>query len=182
MLAQQVSNTNVIDPADGIEPVPSLGLNTDFCDIIIEKKKKTVEKAKKHRTWQILRVNGSKLNQKNTAAVVCWKDKERVHSWSNSGIFWYMNKEIIDAKLWAIATGLDIAGKIMLKSPKIAITIFIDLTKVFNSLGQLSLYIVNPYLRKLICQKLSNLKTKEKSITLTCIFGHMRLVGYDKVD
>ena len=71
MLAQQVANNNAIDPADGIEPVQSLGPNAGFYNIVIEKKKKVVEKAKKHRIGQVLRVNRSKLNQNNAAAVVC---------------------------------------------------------------------------------------------------------------
>lgn len=40
LLAQQVASNNAIDPADGVEPVRSLGPNAGFYDIIIKKKKK----------------------------------------------------------------------------------------------------------------------------------------------
>ena len=93
-----------------------------------------------------------------------------------------MNKEIIQAKLWAIATGLNIAKKNMLKSRKIGITIFGNSRKALNSLGQLSMYTKTPYLRKLICQKLSELEGNGKLITLKGIPGHVGLVEHDKAD
>ena len=102
----------------------------------------------------------------SVAAAICWKDKKRLDSWKNCSIFLGMNKEIIDVELWAIATGLDIAGKMTLKCPKTVVTIFSDSREVLNTLGQLSVHTGTPYLRKLICQKLSNLERKGKSVTL----------------
>lgn len=182
LLAHKVASNNAIDPGDGVEPVQSLSPNAGFCDIVIEKKKKAVEEAKKHRTGHVLWVDGSKLSQGNAAAAVCWKDKEQLDSWKNSSIFLGMNKEIIDVELWAIAIGLDIARKTTLQSPETAVTIFSDSREALNALGQLSVRNGTPYTRNLIYQNLSDLGRKGKSVTLRWIPGHMGLVGHDKAD
>ena len=137
---------------------------------------------KKHCTRHVLWVDRAKLSQKNAAAAVFWKNKEQLDSWKNSSIFVGINREIIDAELWAIAIGLDIAEKIILKSLETTVTIFGDSRKALNTLGQLSVCTANLYFRKLICQKLSELKRKRKYVTFRWIFGHMRLVGHDKTD
>lgn len=63
LLAQQVASNNAIDPADGVEPVQSLGPNAGFSGIVIEEKKKAVEEAKKYGTGHAFWVDGSKLSQ-----------------------------------------------------------------------------------------------------------------------
>lgn len=93
-----------------------------------------------------------------------------------------MNKGIIDAELWAIATGLDLAGKITLQNPQTAVTIFSDSREAINTLGQLSARTGTPCLRNLIYQKLSDLERKGKSVTLKWIPGHVGPVGHDKAD
>ena len=178
LLAQQVASNNAIDPADEVEPVQSLGPNAGFCGIVMEEIKKAMEEAKKHRTGHVLWVDGSKLSQGNAAAAVCWKELD---SWKNSSVFLDMNKEITDAELWAIATGLGIAGKITLQSTQTAVTIFSDSRKALNTLGQLSMRTGTPYLRNLLSQKLSDLERKGKSVTLRWIPGHVGLVGMTKL-
>lgn len=167
LLAQQVASNNAIDPEDGVEPVQSLGPNAGFSGIVIEEKKKAVEEAKKYGTGHAFWVDGSKLRQGNAVAAVCWKEEQR--NWKNSSIFLGINKEIIDAELWAIATRLDAARKITLQSPQTAVTIFSDSREAFNTLGQSSVHTANPYLRNQIYQiyqKLSDMERKGKPVTL----------------
>ena len=112
LLAQQVASNHSIGPADGIEPVPSLSFDINLSgNIIIEAKNKALEEAKKYRAEYVIWVDGSKLSQGNAGAAACWKDKNH-NRWENKSIFLGKNKEIIDAELWAIAIGLETAGKI----------------------------------------------------------------------
>lgn len=54
LLAQQVTSNYSIDPANDVELVLNSGLNINFIrDIIIETKKKILEKAKKYRIRNI---------------------------------------------------------------------------------------------------------------------------------
>ena len=98
-------------PADGVEPEQSFGPDVRVCvNVIIEGKKKALEEAKQYHAGDIFWVDRSKLSQGNAGAAVCWKDKER-DGWKNSSIFLGKNKEIIDAKLQAIAIGLEIGNR-----------------------------------------------------------------------
>ena len=116
LLAQQVAGNYSIDPADGVEPVPNPDLDINFSgDIIIEPKKKALEETKKYRAENVFWVDGPKLSQGNTGSAVCWKDKN-YNRWENKSVFLGRNKKIIDVELWAIAIGLETAGKITLDS------------------------------------------------------------------
>lgn len=61
-------------------------------------------------------------------------------------------------------TRLDIAGKIILQRLETVVAILRDSRKALNILDQLSLRIRTPYLRNLICQKLSDLEKKKGGI------------------
>lgn len=103
-----------------------MGRVTGFSgNITIAAKKKALEEARKYRAGNVLWVDGSKISQGNPGVSVCWKDKD-YHSWENSSVFLGKNKETIDAELWAIANGLEIAGEAILDSHKTPITIFSD--------------------------------------------------------
>ncbi len=69
LLAQQVASNCAIDPTDSVEPTPSPGLEIYFSgDIVIDTKKKALEKAKKCRAGSVVWVDGSKLGQGNVGA------------------------------------------------------------------------------------------------------------------
>ena len=102
LLAQQVANNNAIDPADGVEPVEVSEPASGFAGSIIIEKKKALEEAKRCQTGAVMWADGSKLDQGNVGAAVCWKDRDP-NNWKN--------KEILDADLWEIADGIEIPRK-----------------------------------------------------------------------
>lgn len=179
LLAQQVASNYSIDPADGVEPVPNPGLDIQFSgDIIIEAKKKALEEAKKYWTGKVVWVDGSKLSQGNVGATACWKSQNR---WENKSVFIGKNKEIIDAELWAIAIGLEIAGKITLDGRQTPIKIFSESAEALNILGRANPS-ASPYLRDTIFQKTSDLTSKGHSVAIRWIPSHAGLAGHDKAD
>lgn len=105
-----------------------------------------------------------------------------LNNWEHKSVFPEKNKEIIDAELWAIAIGLETAGKLILNSHPTPVTIFSDSREALTSLGQLSSRARNTYLRSLICQEASDLGSKGHSVTIRWIPSHAGLVGHDKAD
>ncbi len=180
LLAQQVASNCAIDPADDVEPAPTPGLEIYFSgDIVIETKKKALEEVKKYWAGNVVWVDGSKLGQENAGATVCWKSQNR---WENKSVFLGKNKEIIDVELSAIATGLEIAGKITLDDRQTTpITIFSDSAEALNILGRSS-PCASFYLRDTIFQKALDLTNKGHSVTIRWILSHAGLVGHDKAD
>ncbi len=73
-LAWQITLDHSIDPADGVEPVQKMISEELKADIIFESKKKALEEAKKIQAGLVLWTDGSKLDQGQTAAAVCWED------------------------------------------------------------------------------------------------------------
>ena len=71
-------------------------------------------------------VDGSKLHQRNVRAAICSKDRD-LDSWKNTCVLLGKIKEILDAELWAIADGLEIARKTTLNAHNRPITIVSDL-------------------------------------------------------
>ncbi len=97
LLAQKVSSNNAIDPADGVEPVDGMRFTNKFSGtIIIEEEKRAVQEARRYRTGTVMWVDGSKLDQGNAGAAVCWKDKVS-NNWKSTAVFLGKNKEILDA-------------------------------------------------------------------------------------
>lgn len=75
-LAWQLTTEHSIDPENGVEPVPVTGPDFYFQGkIIIEHKEQALKEATKNRAGFVLWTDGSKLEQGNTGAAVCWKDK-----------------------------------------------------------------------------------------------------------
>ncbi len=100
-------------------------------------------------------VDGSKLDQGNAGAAVCWKDKVS-NSWKSTAVFLGKNKEILDAELWAIANGLDVARKIT-QETNTPITIFSDSQEALTEIQKVNPYTGSPYLKSLIHQKTANI-------------------------
>lgn len=110
-LAWQITVEHSIDPAEGVEPVETIDPSIVFRgDIIIECKKQALEAAKKDRTGLVLWTDGSKLDNGNLGATVCWRDKS-LGQWNDKIVFLGKNKEILDAELWAILEALSILRK-----------------------------------------------------------------------
>ncbi len=72
--------------------------------------KEVMKKAKKDHQGLVFWAYGSKLDQGQAIFVVCWEDKSTT-KWMEKSIFLGKNKEILDAKLWAILEALVIAAK-----------------------------------------------------------------------
>ena len=176
LLAQQVASNHSIDPANRLEPVPSLKPGIGFSgSIVIEEKKKALGDAKKYRAGAVLWVDGFKLSRGNVGAAVCWEDKD-CNSWKSNSAFLGQNKETVDGELWAIAR------KATLNSHKTPITIFSDSQEALAILRKLGSHTRAPYLRNLIYQETSDLESKGHSVTIRWIPSHIGLVGYDKAD
>ena len=84
-------------------------------DIMIECKKRALQEAKKYRTGLFLWTDGSKLDQGNIGAAVCWRDK-KLDKWKDKIVFLGKIKEILNGELWAILEALDI-GKYLPNTP-----------------------------------------------------------------
>ncbi len=99
--AWQITIEHSIDPANGVEPVEVIKTGTCFeGKIIVENKKQALHEATKYRAGLVLWTDESKLDNGNTRAAVCWKDKSVFHG---------RNKEVLDAELWEILNALEIA-------------------------------------------------------------------------
>lgn len=65
-----------IDLADDVKQIPNLNFDINFNrDIIIEAKKKIIEKVKKYRMGKVFWIDRSKLFYRNTEVATYWKDK-----------------------------------------------------------------------------------------------------------
>ena len=114
-------------------------------------------------------------------ASVCWKEKDR-SNWENISVFLGKHKETVDAELWAIANGLEVARETTLNSHNTPITIVSNLREALTTLGQLSFHTSTPYLRNPIYQETSDLERKGHSVTIWWILSHVGLVGHDRAD
>lgn len=74
-------------PAKGVEPVEDIASDSLFeTDVIIRRKKEALEEARKERTGLVLWRDGSKLDQGQAAAAVCWKEKT-TGQWKEKSVF-----------------------------------------------------------------------------------------------
>ena len=89
-----------------------------------------IKNAKRNNIGLILWIDGSKLNQGQNTAVVCWKKKSTT-KWKEKSIFLGKNIEILDAELWAILEALVIPEK---TNPKMSVTILSDLQKALGAI------------------------------------------------
>lgn len=134
-----------------------------------------------NRARTVLWVDGSKLSQGNVGASVCWKERDR-SKLENISVFLGKNKETVEAELWAIANGLEVARETALYSHNTPITIFRNSREALTTLGQLSFHTSTPYLRNPIYQETSDLERKGHSVTIWWILSHVGLVEHDKAD
>ncbi len=74
-LAWQITVDHSIDPADGVEPVKKMRSGKSFkADVIVRCKKRALEEARRNQQRLVLWTDGSKLDQDQVAAAVCWED------------------------------------------------------------------------------------------------------------
>lgn len=102
-------------------------------DVIIKDKKEIMEEAKKDKPGLVLWIDGSKLDQGQTTAAICQKDKLAAKQKERS-IFLRRKKKILDAKLWAISKAVEIAKKIA-NFRIILVTIFFDSQKALRAIA-----------------------------------------------
>ena len=118
-------------------------------EVIIGHKEQALEEATKYRAGLIMWTDGSKLDQGNTGAAVCWKDKS---------VFFGKNKEVLDAELSAILDVLKFATKETRNAKDIPITIFCDSQKALIAIQHAPSQRENRYLRGLIYDKARELQ------------------------
>lgn len=66
--------------------------------VVIEDKEQALKEANKYQAGLVMWTDGSKLDQDNTEAAVCWKDKRLSQQKNKSGFFW-KSKESLGAEL-----------------------------------------------------------------------------------
>ena len=110
----------------------------------------------------------------------CWKDKVS-NSWKSTAVFLGKNKEILDAELWAIANGLDVARKIT-QETNTPITIFSDSQEALTEIQKVNPYTGSPYLKSLIHQKTIDLQQHGHPVTIRWIPSHVGLLGHEQAD
>lgn len=165
-LAWQLSTEHSIDLANGVEPVPVTGPDFYFKGkIIIGQKEQALKEVTKNRTGLVLCTDGSKLDQGNTGAAVCWKD-ERLDCWKNKRFYLGKNKKILDAELWAISEALTVATKETPNAKRIPITVFYDSQKALIAIQHAPSQRENRYLRGLIYDKARELQEKRHSLEI----------------
>ena len=123
--------------------------------------------------------DGSKLDQGNTGAAVCWKDK-KLDRWKNKSVYLGKNKGILDAELWAILEALIVATKETRNAKGTPITIFCDSQKALTAIQHTPSQRENRYLRGLIYDKARELQEDGHSIVFRWIPAHSDLIGNDK--
>lgn len=132
-LAWQITTDHSIDRAEGVEPVTHLAsYNSLEPEVIIKSKKEAIEEARKNNPGLILWTDGSKLDQGQVAAAVCWEEKSTT-KWKEKSIFLGKNKEILDAELWVIFEALIIAEK--MANSRASVTIFSDSQKALKAIA-----------------------------------------------
>ncbi len=87
-LAQQISNTQAVDPANGVEPIErSWRLNTDLpLQIILQPKREAIQEAKINHDGIVFWTNGSCLDEGKVGAAVVWFDR-RLDKWQEKRRF-----------------------------------------------------------------------------------------------
>ena len=100
-------------------------------DIIVRCKKRALEEARKNQPGLVVWKDGSKLDQGQLAAAICWEDKF-TGQWKRRSVFLGKNKEIVNANLWAILA-LDKANRTAIVR-NILVIIFCDSQKALNAM------------------------------------------------
>ena len=87
-LAQQISNTQAVDPAYGVEPIErSWQLNTDLpLQIVLEPKREAIQEAKRNRNGIVFWTDESRLDEGKVGAAVVWFDR-RLDKWQEKRRF-----------------------------------------------------------------------------------------------
>ena len=164
-LAWQITIEHSIDPADGVEPVEVIKSGTCFeGKVIVEGKKQALHEATKYRASLVMWTDGSKLDNGNSGAAVCWRDK-RLARWKQKSVFLGKNKEILDAEPWEISDGLDIAIQ-ETSNANNTITIFCDSQKALQAIQQPSSHNENRFLREQIYHKAKKCKQRFQRNTM----------------
>lgn len=93
-LARQVSFTQAVDPAYGVEPVERCWrLDTALSlQVVIQPKREAIQEAKRNRDGIVLWTDGSQLDVGRVGAVVVWFDK-RLDKWQEKRRFLGENKD-----------------------------------------------------------------------------------------
>ena len=177
-LAWQITLDHAIDPADGVEPAPKVISDKFKADIIIRCKKKALEEARKLQAGLVLWTDGSKLDQGQVAAAVCWEDNP-TGRWREKSEYLGKNKEIVDAELWAILEALDIANTSAIGS-EVPVTIFCDSQKALNAIAHPSTCQEYRFLRDLIYKRTETLHRNGHHIKLIWVPGHSEILGNEK--
>ncbi len=179
-LAWQLTTEHSIDPANGVEPVPVISPEFQFKkEVIIGNKEQALKEARRYQTGLALWTDGSKLDQGNTGAAVCWKDK-RLGCWKDKSFFLGKNKEVLDAELWAISEALVVATKEIQNSKDAPITVFCDSQKALKAIQHTPSEKENRYVRDLIYNRARQLQKRGHSIVFRWIPAHSDLIGNDK--
>ncbi len=139
-----------------------------------------MEEARKDKPGLVLWTDGSKLDQGQAAAAVCWEDKLAA-KWRERSIFLWRNKEILDAELWAISEALEIAKKVA-KPRNTPVTILSDSQKALRAIVLPFTSQENLFLRSFVYQKTEELQRTGHPITYQWIPGHSGLIGNEKAN
>ena len=181
-LAWQITIDHSIDPADGVEPVTIIKPGTNFQgEVAIGCKKQELKEARKEVAGLVIRTDGSKLENSNCGAAVCWREK-KLGQWKQKSVFLGKNKEILDEELWAISDALDTAIREASSADSTLITIFCDTQKALNAIQHFSSHKENRFLRGQIYHKAKKLQSKGHSVVFRWVPGHTGLVGNEKAD
>lgn len=172
-LACQVAFDHAIDLAVEVKPVELAEFIAKFeVQVVIEPTKDALEKAKRDCSKLVLWTDRSKLDQGNVGDAVCWKGQS---------VFLGKNQEVLDAGLWAILKGLEIAFKI-LQERDAPVTIFCDSQKALKAIQQIDSCNKNRLLRNLIYQNVGKVHCNGHLITIRWIPDHTSLISNKKVD
>ena len=180
-LATQVSAGFSIDPAEGVEPILAMSVQSFPGKICIEEKSKAIEIAKKaeDRVNLTLWCDGSKLDQGGAGAAVVWKlDNE----WLTQKVTLGKNKEIFDAEMWGISEAVKIAEPRCLKAQQpLVISIFCDSQHAINRLRALDCK-AGQALKAQIYQKVEQLIQQRHGISVCWVPIHCKVEGNERAE
>ena len=163
-------------------PVERISPDSQFQgEVFIGCKKQALVEATRYRTGLVMWTDGSKLDQGNAGAAVCWRDRN-LDQWKEKSVFLGKNKEILDAELWGILKALEIASKEMANTEDTPVTIFCDSQKALEAIQHSPSYKENRFLRGIIYRKARTLQENGHPIVLRWVPGHSGLIGNEKAN
>lgn len=181
-LARQVSITQAVDPAYGVEPIEKTWrLDIELpLEVVIQPKKSAIQEAKKTQCGIVLWTDGSRVVERVGAAVVL-VDK-RLGKWREKRRFLGKHKDSFDVELWAISDALNLDSKETRNAEPTTVTIFTNSQTAMTKILEPKTKVGGDAIRNLIYQRARTMKNAGHTIVLRWVPSHSKVLGNEKAE